>query len=375
MLLVAAGFNHWKKKMIREELIQTCTYELVDEIPFVWLQVPPYYDNSYARFRNMLVFTKILRRDRFFRNLPQPDIIVGSSPHPFAAWAAEKLASSFDIPFVFEIRDFWPQSLVDLGKISEHHPVILVMSYLEHYLYAKASKVITLLPGGEQYISKRGINADKISWIPNGIDMRMIPKPIEPKIGGEFNVVYAGAHGLANNLDTVLDCACILKLKGYGHIFFHLIGDGPEKTRLKRRAQDMNLSNVIFEDPVPKECIYDILSQADACIMILQDSPLFKWGISPNKLFDYMAMARPVIFGVNTLFNPVATSGCGFSVSPTQPQAYAEAIIRLSEMPIKERYDMGLLGRQYVEENHDFKELTGRYELVLQEAISTYVPG
>jgi len=368
--IIAANFNHQTRKPILNNSDQRILNTEHDMVPFSFIKVPAYTGNSPARLINMLSFSRQLLYIDECENFQTPDIIIGSSPHPFAAWAAQKLASRWQIPFILEIRDLWPQSLIDLGRISPRHPAVWFMTRLERYLYNKADKIITLLPGAHDYIESIGIDSDKVVWIPNGIDFSLFNQPlVEPNNNEVFTVMYAGAHGLANGLDIIVKCAEIVNRNYAGKVIFRLVGEGPEKKRLKTMANKMGLTNISFEDPVPKQQVPQLLSQADAFIMLLKDSPVFRWGISPNKLYDYLSSGRPVIFGIRAYNNPVEEAGAGITVPPENPEKLAEAIIQLYNMGWEKRKEIGLNGRKYVEENHDFKDLVIKLEKILFESI------
>lgn len=360
--IIASSFTHFSHKDTKLAPDEELKVELVEGVRFVWLRTPWYSGNSVQRVLNMLAFSRGIGT-RAIRNLePDPAVILCSSPHLFAAAAAAKLARSKRIPFVLEIRDFWPDSLVDIGGIPRWHPFILWLSRLEKRVYKAAQRIITLLPLASDYLMGFGVPEANIEWIPNGIDFDMAPPPQRREEGsGRFVVMYAGAHGLANGLDTVLDAAKVIREERWGEkVDFHLVGDGPEKARLAKRASEEGITNVVFRDPVSKRGIYEVLLEADAFIMILKSASVFRWGLSPNKLWDYFAAARPVIFSVSSSHNPVESAGAGLSVEPDNPVKMAEAVGKLLRLPAEERQRMGLSGRAYVEKNHDFKVLAKR---------------
>jgi glycosyltransferase involved in cell wall biosynthesis len=276
------------------------------------------------------------------------------------------------VPFIFEVRDLWPQSLIDLGRISSRHPVVKLLAHIESYLYNRAAKIVALLPGAHQYIESVGINANKIIWIPNGIDFSIYDQVLTDVNNKRFTVMYAGAHGLANGLETVIKSAELLN-KDYGDkIVFRLVGDGPEKDHLKSLVDKKQLSNVEFNEPVSKWQIPAVLSQADAFIVVIKDSPLYKYGISLNKIYDYLVSSKPVVIGVSAFNNPVEEAGAGISVPPEDPEKLAAAVLDLYHKTSAERELMGLNGRRYVEENHDFRKLALRLEEVLLTSIAEY---
>lgn len=366
--IVASSFDHATR---REEHLapgELFKLEVVEDVPFLWLRTPPYAGNSVARVWNMAVFAYRVWRIAGEALVGRPDVVIGSSPHLFAALAAERLAARFRAPFVLEVRDLWPQTLIDLGSFSARHPFILLLEKIERYLYRKATRIITLLPGAGEHIKDKGGDPSRVVWIPNGIDLELVPPPQPPDEDEVFTLMYAGAHGLANGLHTVLEVAHHLEQEGWGEkVRFRLVGDGPEKPSLMERASGLRLTSVVFEDPVPKREVYRLLQQADAFLMILMESSLFRWGVSPNKLFDFMASARPIVFSVSTRFNPVEEAKAGFTVPAGDPIALAKAIKRLAAMPREERWAMGLRGRRYVEEHHAFNRLVDKLEEVLQD--------
>jgi glycosyltransferase involved in cell wall biosynthesis len=363
--IIASSFNHWSRK--EEHLIPGEKYkqEIIDGVKFLWIKTAGYTNNIY-RMYNMICFAISVCVGGGIRALKKPDAVLGSSPHLFGAFAGYRLAKRFNAPFILEIRDIWPQSLVDLSNISKYHPFIQVLEILENYLYMKADHIISLLPGGREYLLSKGVSKEKISWLPNGIDTSYIPKPVLPQKKPVFSLMYAGTHGVANGLDTILDSAKILQKQGGEHkIRFMFVGDGPVKLMLQKRVNDEKIQMIDFYDPVPKEQIYDVLQKADAFIMILKKSTVFCWGVSPNKLFDYMVSARPIIFSVNAPHNPVSEAQAGIVVPPDDPLALAKAIQKLVETPLKERCEMGLRGREYVVKHHNIAQLAKKFEHIL----------
>jgi len=365
--IIASSFDHTTRREEHLSSGETARVESVDGVKFLWLRTPPYKGNSAQRLWNTIVFARRVLAVRPESVGGKPDVVLGSSPHLFAAWAAERLARRFGVPFVMEVRDLWPQSLVDLGNFSAGHPFIRALESLEKWLYRRAKRIVTLLPGAGEHIAEKGGDPKSIVWIPNGIDVASLPSPKPPAEKETFDLMYAGTHGLANGLQVILQAA--EKLKDLP-IRFRLVGDGPDKPRLEEMARSMKLQNVVFEPPVPKNQVHSLLQEADVFLMVLRDSPVFRWGVSPNKLFDYMAAARPVIFSVNTPLNPVAEAGAGITVPAEDADSLAEAAVRLSAISSADRWQMGLRGRKYVEENHDLGRLAGKLEAVLRDAVN-----
>lgn len=367
--MVTASFSH----MLRQERLgagQRLLKQVRDGIHLIWLRTPGYDRNGPRRFVNMLAFARQVGR------LPddlvggRPDVVVGSSPQPFAALAAEGWARTRGIPFVLEVRDLWPQTLVDLGQMSPAHPVVLALTAVERTLYRRARRIISLLSGAGEHMAAKGADPAKVTWIPNGVDLDLVPyRPPEP--GPRFTIIYAGAHGLSNNLDSVIAAACRLRDAGWAdRLCIRFIGDGPEKPRLRERAAREGVSFVQFEPPVPKEQIFGVLQEADAFIIATQNTDLYRWGYSPNKLFDYLAAGRPIICALRSPYDAVTEAGAGLTVPPDDPEAMAAAIIRMAEAPPEVRRAMGERGRAYAQAHHSFGVLGERFERVLMEVVS-----
>jgi len=344
------------------------TFEKFGEVPFLLFRVPAYRGNM-ARLWNMFVFAFEVWVGLGTRKLRKPDIVIGSSLTLFAALAAEQLARRKGVPFILEIRDLWPQTLIDIG-MRLHHPAVVMFGLIERHLYRHADKIVTLLPNASEYMVPKGARATDISWIPNGVDVELMPLPRPPMSHDVFTVMYAGSHGMTDALEPVLDAAAILNKEAPGRFCFRFVGDGPNKRELRRRVETENIANVVFDDPVPKRDVFCILQDADAFIINTRKTDLYRYGISPNKLHEYMAAARPTVFAGSSHNNPIAEAAAGITVAPGDSRAIATAVKTLAAMSDDERWNMGLRARRYIEEHHDFTGLARRLERVLQDALA-----
>lgn len=368
--VVAAGFDHVTRRETRLEAGEKWRLEIVEGVPFLWVGTPPYEGNSPARVRNILSFAWSVGCRLAGQAVERPDLVVGSSPTLFAALAAERLAARWQLPFLLEVRDLWPESLVSLGKVPRWHPLVNALGRIETHLYRRAANIITLLPGAKDYIAGRGGDPGKIFWVPNGVDLDLFPPPTPPQHSGTFHILYAGTHGLANGLDSILDAAAILHKQGLGdRIRFRMIGDGPQKPRLIKRALDEKIGNVEFLEPVPKKNIHKVLSVADAFIVTLRSAEVYRYGTSLNKIYDFLAAGRPVVFGTPGGCDPVAESGAGLVVPPEDPGAMAEAVKTLAVKTPEELWEMGRRGRLYVENHFDITRLCDTMEGVFRDAV------
>jgi glycosyltransferase involved in cell wall biosynthesis len=345
--------------------------EVIENVPFLWIRTPDYRGNGVGRMRNMLAYAWRVLSASTIRVLPRPDVVVGSSVHLLAAWAAAIWAKRCKVPFVFEVRDLWPQTLVDMGRLREGSMTTRLLRKLELWLYRRADRIIVLLPFASEYIAPLGIAKEKIVWIPNGANLSRFPcaqtntsRPLE-----RFTLMYLGAHGQANGLDLMLRAMKLVQEEdGAPPVLLRLVGEGPQKAALQAQALEMRLNNVRFEAAVPKAEVPDLASQADAFVIAVLNLPgLYRYGISMNKLFDYLAAARPVIIASDAANNPVRDAGAGLTVSPGDPHQLAAAIRELAAMPAEERRRMGQSGRAYVERHHDFPRLAARLGELLDE--------
>ena len=369
VLVIASTFNHATGKQMRCTHGKLSTVAQFGEVPFLLLRVPAYRRNL-ARLWNMFVFAFQVWRGVGTRGMKKPDIVIGSSLTLFAALAAARLARRLHVPFVLEIRDLWPQTLIDMG-MRPLHPAVIGFGIIERYLYRNSDKIVTLLPNASDYIVPKGARSNDITWIPNGVDVDLMP--VSPILTSRdlFSVMYAGSHGLSDALDSVLDAAAILNSEVQGRFCFRFIGDGPNKRELQRRVKAEAIANVVFSDPVPRREVFSKLQEADAFIITTKKTDLYRYGISPNKLHEYMAAGRPTIFAGNSYNNPIAEAAAGLTVPPEDPRAIATAVETLAAMPVDERRNMGFRARQYIEKHHNFTELARRLERVLQSALTS----
>jgi len=371
--ILASSFHHMEHRQAHLAKGETWKVEEVEGMKFVWLRTFPYQGNDWRRAVNMLSYMTLSylvgrRLPRLDERLSPPDVVIGSSVHLLAVLAAYFLARYFRAHFVMEVRDLWPRTLIDMGAFSERHVLVRLLASLEKFLYRRAERIIVLLPKAGDYIAGLGIDAGKVHWIPNGVDLAQFSVLKEcVSTNDPFTVMYVGAHGRANGLDVVLDAAGEVQRRGYENVRFVLVGEGPEKPRLRAYSRELGLLNTEFREPVAKANIAMVLAESSALVLVLEDVAVFKYGISSNKLFDYLASGKPVLFACCTSNNVVDEAQCGLSVPPEDAQALADAVIRLYEMTPGERKAMGERGRQYVEQYHDWAVLADRFQWCVEE--------
>ena len=296
------------------------------------------------------------------------DLVWGTSPPIFQGWTAWMLARLKRVPFLFEVRDLWPEFAIAVGVLK--NPTLIKMSlWLEKFLYRHADRVIVNSPGFIEHVKSRG--ADSVELIPNGADPAMFAGSDSGKsfrkqhrLDDSFVALYAGAHGLSNDLGVVLDAAKSLEFKPGIKIVF--LGDGKEKPNLQAQAEMMQLENVLFLPPVPKSEMPAALAGGDACIAILKPLEAYKTTY-PNKVFDYMAAARPVILAIDGVIREVVESaGCGVFVPPGDAQIMAQTISSMADDRGQCR-KMGLAGRSYLEQNFSRTAIAGKLLELMKE--------
>jgi glycosyltransferase involved in cell wall biosynthesis len=300
----------------------------------------------------------------------KPDIVIASSTYPMDIWPAHRIARQTGAKLVFEIHDLWPLTPMELGGISKWHPFIMLLQAAENYVYRHADAVVSMLPKVHDHVEARGMPLSSLYIVPNGVDPRewrgdtpRLEADIDKTLlalrkAGNFIVGYAGTHGVSNALHTFLDTSAIMRDE---KVSFVLVGSGPEKPGLQRRARMEQLRNVFFIDPVVKEQIPALLQHFDVAYIGWKRHPLYRFGIAPNKLMDYMMAARPVLHAVEAGNDPVGEAGCGLTVAPEDAAASVEGVRSLLSLSVEARGAMGLRGKEFVLANHTYPILSERF--------------
>ncbi len=298
------------------------------------------------------------------------DLVWGTSPPIFQGWTAWLLARLKRVPFLFEVRDLWPYFAVAVGVLT-NSTLIRMSEWLERFLYRGAARMMVNSPGFVEHVKRRG--AARVELVPNGADSGMFDPAGEGEsfrrshhLENKFVALYAGAHGMSNDLGVVLEAARLLQDEP--RIRIVLLGDGKEKAHLQARAAGMGLKNVIFLPSVPKSEMAAALAGTDACIAILKPVEAYKTTY-PNKVFDYMAAGRPVVLAIDGVIRDVVeAAGCGIFAAPGDPATLADAIRSLAENPERSR-EMGMRGRRYVEQHFDRAALAEKLAGILEEMV------
>ena len=342
-----------------------------ENFKFLWLKVPVYQKStSKRRILNWFEFAwKITRLNKIIQD--KPDVILYSSLSLIGFLGAERLAKKNKVPLFFEVRDIWPLSLIELGGYSTSHPFVRFLQWVEDRAYQKSDQVISNLKNSVEHMVARGLDPKKFHWIPNGFSRQEVlyKEPLKPEVEelipkDKFVIGYTGSIGIANCLQNLVEAA--VQLKGDDSIFFVIVGKGEYKETLQQQIKNQELNNIIMIDPIPKTQIQSMLETFDVCYIGLKNDPLFKFGVSPNKLFDYLYAAKPIIYAIDSgKYTPVSDAGAGYEIKPENTSELVEVIKRLSALSGNERLAMGESGRKYVEEWHDYRSLAQKLETVL----------
>jgi glycosyltransferase involved in cell wall biosynthesis len=345
----------------------------VDGIEVIEFALP--YSNYDSFLKRSITFFRFALRSSIIALTQKYDLLFATST-PLTAGlpgiAARLLRGK---PFVFEVRDLWPELPREMGVIS--NPLILkAMDILEWLSYHCARRCIGLSPGIVQGIQRRGIHPDKITMIPNGCDLDIFTptghKGVRPEgvADDDLLAVFSGAHGMANGLDAVLDAAAELKKRNRSDVKILFVGDGKLKPALKQRAASEGLDNCLFMDPVPKGQLALLQRAADVGLMILANVPAFYYGTSPNKFFDYIASGLPVLNNYpGWLADMIQQHGCGLVVPPERPAAFADALESMADNRAA-LVTMGEKGRLLAEREFGRGKLADRFADFLERALS-----
>jgi glycosyltransferase involved in cell wall biosynthesis len=297
------------------------------------------------------------------------DVVIASSPTLFSALSAWIIARVKRVPFVLEVRDLWPEAIVDLG-LMRPGPAVRVLERLAQFLYRQAARVVVVTEAFAERIAATGVPRAKLAVIPNGADTRLFSPRADGQptrdaldLDGRFVVAYVGSHGLSHGLGAVLDAAA-----EQPEVAFLLVGDGADRDRLMSERDRRQLRNVLMRPSVPKEQVPGLYAAADACLVPLRDVPLFETFV-PSKLFEVLAAGRPVIGAVRGEARDILTrSGAALLVEPERGDQLAQAVGRLRADPGL-RAELGRRGRAFAEQHYDRDALARRYLDLLEDVV------
>lgn len=336
--------------------------------PFVFVKARTYMGNGKARVLNMIDFYRNVKRavKEYVATHEKPDVIYASSVHPLTLVAGIQIAKKFHVKCICEVRDLWPESLTAYGIIRQNGILAAILRKLEKWIYVKSDAIVFTMEGAYDYIIEqkwtKKIPKEKVHFINNGIDLEQFVSNRDMfQIDDEdlhsqdtFKVVYVGSIRKANNLSLLVDAAEHIENK---QIKILVWGGGDELEELQQRVEREQIDNIIFKGRVDREYIPYITSKADLNIHHGSDSPILRFGLSANKIFDYLAAGKPILETMHAKYDPVIECGAGMVVQERTPEGMAEAIERFAEMDEAEREQMGNAAAEGAKE-YDFSILT-----------------
>jgi colanic acid biosynthesis glycosyl transferase WcaI len=361
--------NEYRRKFRR--LILRETYHDVDVVR-TWL-LPFPNRKAYERMLNYSSFCVSAASTGMF--LHQPDVVIASSPQLLVGLSGWWLARCNGVPFVFEIRDLWPESLAAVGLSSQNSPLHRALAKIAGFLYRNCDRLVVVTPAFKDYLVEHySVPEEKIFVVENGVETslfsRLTPNaPLRRTLGAEakFLVSYIGTMGNAHALETLLEAATLLRERA-PEVLFLLVGEGAEKARIVSLAHSRGLTNVRFVGQQPREKIPAYITASDVCLVLLKKSELFKT-VLPTKMLEFMSCARPVILGVDGHARKILEqANAGIFITPENPAALVDAVLQLAGDPAL-RESLGRNGRQHVLRYFSRQQTARIYLDVLQDLL------
>lgn len=380
--IIASSYSHTRE--VNWEQDEPLREEVIDGVDYVWIKGQDYEGNGVQRALSMAKFVGYLwRRAAYFAKTYKPDAIITSSTYPLDHYAGCRIAKKSGARLIHEVHDLWPLSPMEIGQMKPTNPFIMVMQKAENDAYRRSDAVVSLLPNALDHMKKHGLSEDRYAHIPNGVvledwaDERREPLPADVearldklKAEGRFLVGYAGGHAKSNAMVYFIEAAQYLKDLP---ITLVDVGRGVEKPKLVARAQDLGLDNIVFIDPVKKTQIQSLLQKFDAAYLGWNQTPLYEYGTSPNKIYDYMMASLPVVHAFDYPYDLVQIAGCGITTpAMTDPKAIAAAIREMYGLADEQREEMGKRGHEYIMTHNTYDILSEKFLSVLKKPRSSF---
>lgn len=348
------------------------TKEIIDDITYLWVRTAV-YKNKFTQVLNQVDFSL---KAYFLVGKGQDelnaDVVIASSPHPMVIYAANRLANIRHVPLIYEVRDLWPLIVMELGGFGRRHPYVLLLKMAEKFAIKNASYVASVKPGDIEYFQDEyDFPASRYLYVPNGFFVQNDDSEKGPPDEGAlsaaqtdrdsayFVIGYVGAISTYYGLRELIEAA--EKLSEYTDIRFRIVGGGEHFESLKRYAESLGLENIAFTGKVGKETVSREVEGFDVCYVGLKDVSPNLYGISCNKIFEYMYAAKPIVASYRSNYDVVEEAQCGITVPPNSPDLLAEAFLSLYESQDK-CAAMGESGKKYFLKNHEFSNVARIYD-------------
>lgn len=373
--IITADYSHLRR--INPDVKNDFEKENIDGINYHWVKTGSYDGNGVKRALTMAKFVSKLwiHAGEIIKDIA-PDVVIDSSTYPLDTYVGQRIRrkSKKKVKVIHEVHDMWPATLIEVGGMSKYNPFVVAMQIGENSAYRNSDYVVSLLPNAENYMIEHGLKKGKFKCIPNGIvlDEWNNPENIpnlhqdsfdKLKSEGKFIVGYFGGHALSNALDELLNIA---KIIDDSEIKFVLVGDGVEKDKLIVKAKEEHIENVMFLPSVNKRCIPKLCENLDCIFMCGHETPLYRFGLCLNKMFDAMASGKPSICAMN-VDSYFTEYGCGFDENIEDTEKICKLIKKIKVMNADEREMILLAGKNAVNDRFNYKQLSNEFLSLMKE--------
>lgn len=378
-IFTSSKIHNTELNMIRDASLYK--EEIVDDVEYTFVRSRDYKGNGIDRMVNMVDLPfKMWKAMKYFYKQEKPDAIYTSSPDLFVAFFALLFGKKNKIPVVVEVRDLWPESIVEYNGISRKNPVIQVLYQMEKWIYKKADRIIFTMEGGKAYIKdkkwEKTVDLDKIYHVNNGVDLEEFDFNVENwtledldlQDENKFKVVYVGSIRKANNVETLVEVAEALKKRGEGDVLILIYGDGNEREKLKQECKEAGLDNIKFKGRVNKKYIPYILSKSNLNILNYKQADTWKYGGSQNKQFEYLASGTPICSNVKMGYSIIEKYNCGEEKNFGNIEEYVQVVLKYRNMGSQE-YAQQCANAKNAAKQYDYNVLGSKIETILKDMI------
>lgn len=369
--IIAADYSHLRR--INPDVSKDFQEEIIDGIHYHWIKTGEYEGNGVKRAVTMAKFiTKLwLHAGKIIREM-DPDVVICSSTYPLDTYVGQRIRrkSGKKVKLIHEVHDLWPLTLIELGGMSRKNPFIIVLQIGENSAYKNSDTVVSLPPLAKKYMMDHGMEEKKFVEIPNGIVLEDWGTPEELpefhrkviddlKEQGKYIVGYFGGHALSNALEVLIDCAEQINDTA---VQFLLVGDGVEKKNLIKMAKEKKLKNITFLDPISKKAIPTLCKSLDVIYLGSKKSPLYRFGLSMNKIIDGFMSGKPIICAITTPESPISEYNCGIMVDSMDVSGIISAIESIKKMDSEELSALKQRAQTLAIEKYSYDKLSKKFE-------------
>lgn len=366
--IIANSYFHKFKKLPNVKNI--LTDEKIELVKYTWIKSIKYKGRGFNQIINQLVFAFriLINYKRIF--FPDTDVIIYSSPTPFAVISTAIISKKLKTKLIFEIRDLWPLVIKEIGNYSTFNPLIILLEQISKFAYKNSDHIVSVKQGDLNYLEKKySIPPQKMSYIPNGYDIKnFYPAPLSEDIIEKipkdmFIVGYVGSISAAYSIDQLIKAAKLIKNKD---IHFIIVGDGPLLKNLEKYKSENKIKNVSILGRIESSKIPEIVKLFNLCFVGYKKANWLNHGVSSNKIYDYMSQKKPILAALESNYNPIIMANCGFSVTPEQPNEIASSIESIYNLSKSERNQYGQNGFDYLLKHHSFEIISKMYKNTIE---------